>query len=119
MLATDDRRPAPLRRTPGGPAGHLRAALLALGGGHGEVVRHAEKPWASITFEGARHRFELRFAGAEGVDAGETLIEALAEHEFAVPGQLVAEARVTEVDQRLAPDPALTVTCELLLLKDA
>lgn len=82
-------------------------------------MRHAEKPWASVTFEGARHTFELSFDGIKAVAAGETLIEALADHEFAIPGQLVAEARVTEVDQRVAPGPRLSVICELLLLKEA
>ncbi len=119
MLAEADHRPAPARRPPLGAAGHLRQALLGLSAGHGRVVRHCEKPWASVTFEGARHTVELSFDGAEGVAAGETLIETLADHEFAIPGQLVADANVIAVDHSLLPEPRLAVTCELLLLKDA
>jgi hypothetical protein len=41
----------------------------------------------------------------------------LPEHEFAIPGQLVADAAVVEVDHRLTP-PRMIVTCELLLLEE-
>ena len=109
----------PPKRAPAGPAARLRDALTCLSGGHCEVLRHREKPWASITFEGARHTLELRFAGAEAVASGEALIDALPEHEFGIPGQIVADANVTAVDHTIAPEPTLTVTCELLLLKDA
>lgn len=109
----------PARTTPRGPAGHLRDALLRLAGGEAMCERQSERPWASVTFEGARHIFELCFEGHDAMLAGESLIEQLPDHEFAIPGQLVAEARVTGVDHRLAPEPRMTVTCELLLLKDA
>jgi hypothetical protein len=42
----------------------------------------------------------------------------LPEHEFMLPGQLVADAAVTEVDHRLIPEPRLTVSVELLLLEE-
>ena len=51
--------------------------------------------------------------------AGEALIAELPDHEFAIPGQIVADAAITAADHVLAPAPCLTVTCELLLLKDA
>jgi hypothetical protein len=35
-----------------------------------------------------------------------------------LPGQLVADAAVTAVDHRLAPEPRLTVSVELLLLDE-
>ncbi len=108
----------PLRR-PLGTGGRLREALCQLAGNHAAVTVHTERPWASVTFEGARHAFELAFDGLEAVAAGEAFIEALPDHEFAVPGQLVADASVTAVDHRLLPAPRMTVTCELLLLKDA
>ena len=41
----------------------------------------------------------------------------LPEHEFALPGQLVADAAVTAVDHRLEP-PRMQVSCELLLLEE-
>jgi len=107
-------RPRAERRS---PTIRLREQLLALAGGQGALVSHDEKAWASVTFAGARHRVELAFEGAEAVEAGERFIAFLPEHEFAVPGQLVADAAVTEVDHRLAP-PLMRLTCELLLLEE-
>ncbi|AKM07555.1 hypothetical protein [Pelagerythrobacter marensis] len=105
-----------LRRT---AADRLRAALRALAGERGQVRRHTEKAWASITFEGARHTLEIDFDGAQAVAAAEHFIADLPEHEFAIPGQIVAEATVTRVDHTLLPHPRLTLECELLLLEDA
>lgn len=119
MRADPARRPYPLRKLPVGTAGHLRNQLDALAQGHGKVVRHGEKAWASITFEGARHTVEIEFAGGQAVAAGEQFIAALPEHEFAIPGQIVAEATVSRAEHMLLPEPKLTVECEMLLLKDA
>jgi hypothetical protein len=100
------------------PSVRLREQLQALAGGKAAILSHGEKPWASVTFAGTRHRLELAFEGAEAVEAGECFIAFLPEHEFAIPGQLVADAAVTAVDHRLAPEPRLAVTCELLLLEE-
>lgn len=100
------------------PANQLIAALFALGGGHGALVRHEERAWASITFSGCKHRVTFRFEGAAGLRAGEGFIAALPEHEFAIPHQLVAEATVTAVHQTLLPEPVLEVECEVLLLAE-
>ncbi|AKH41985.1 hypothetical protein FHS61_002482 [Altererythrobacter atlanticus] len=108
------RSPAPARR---GPVEKLRSALLELGEGKARILTHEERDWASITFAGTRHRLELEFAGVEGVEAGESFIAFLPEHEFAIPGQLVADAAVIEVDHRMDP-PCLRIMCELLLLED-
>ena len=108
-------RPRVERRT---PTIRLREQLLDLAQRRAAVLRHDEKSWASVTFAGTRHRVELAFEGAEAVEAGECFIAFLPEHEFAIPGQLVADAAVTAVDHRLEP-PRLAVTCELLLLEEA
>lgn len=117
MYADPNRRPYPLRRLPIGASGHLRNQFDALAQGHGKVLRHAEKAWASITFEGARHTLDIAFAGGEAVAAGEAFIAALPDHEFAINGHFVADATVTAADHRLDP-PHLQVSCEVLLLKD-
>jgi hypothetical protein len=96
----------------------LLSALLSLGHSKGELVHHSEQPWASVTFSGSRHRVRLAFFGAEAVAAGEALIEALPEHEFAIPGQLVADAAVVAVEHTALPQPRLEVEAELLLLED-
>jgi hypothetical protein len=108
------RAPRPRRTT----TDRLREALMALGEHRGQVISHSETPWASITFAGTRHRLALVFAGDDAVAAGERFVTELAEHEFALPGQLVADASVTEVEHRLLPSPRLVVQCELLLLEE-
>ena len=97
----------------------LRTALMGLCEHRGQVITHTEKAWASITFAGTRHTLSLLFAGENAVEAGERFIAALPEHEFAIPGQLVADAGIVEVEHRLSPSPRLVVQCDLLLLEDA
>jgi hypothetical protein len=96
----------------------LLAAVLELAGSRAEFLRHTETPWSSVTFTGSRHAIELRFSGAEAVAAGEAFVEALPEHEFALPGQLVADAAIVSVDHSLAEGPVLTLKAELLLLEE-
>lgn len=97
---------------------HLLSTLLNLGGGRAELVSHAERAWASATFSGARHTVRLAFSGAEALPAGEALIDALPDHEFTVPHQLVADAAVIAVEQHLLPTPRMEVEVELLLVDD-
>lgn len=103
------------RRTAGE---RLVEALRDLARGKGAIVRHTERSWASITFAGTRHQVDMLFEGDEAVEAGECLIAFLPEHEFAIPGQLVADAAITEVDSVLHP-PQLRVKCELLMLEES
>jgi hypothetical protein len=116
MLAESSRAP---RRAIRSVSERLRAALIVLADGQGEILSVSERAWASITFEGARYTVAIAFEGDEAVDAGERFIAALPDHEFAIPGQLVAEASVVEADHRLLPSPRLSMRCELLLLRDA
>ena len=99
-------------------ADRVRAALLQLAGGSGTVLGHSEKAWASITFAGTRHEVVLEFCGAEAVAAGEELIERLPDHEFTLPGQLVADATITKVDHRFGAMERMEVTAVLLLLEE-
>lgn len=99
-------------------ADRVRAALMGLTGGHGTVLAHTEKAWASITFAGTRHEVVLAFCGPDAVAAGEALIERLPDHEFALPGQLVADAAITKVDHHFGAMERLEVTAVMLLLED-
>lgn len=120
MYADPQAPKAMLRRSPPRTTGdRLREALLALADYRGQVLTHSERAWASITFAGTRHTLALLFAGREAVAAGEAFIAALPEHEFTLPGQLVADAAITEVEHRLLPHPRLVVQCELLLLEES
>lgn len=92
--------------------------ILAITGGSGALVSHEERPWASATFAGSRHRFALEFEGVEAIAAGENLIERLPDHEFAIPGHLVADAAVVSVEHSLTPHQKLRVVSELLLLRE-
>lgn len=103
------------RRTPWMP---LLSALLELAQGRGELLRHSERAWASVTFTGTRHSVALAFTGAEAVAAGELFIDALPDHEFAIPRQLVADAAVVRIDHTALPEPRLEVEVELLLLDE-
>lgn len=100
------------------PWARLLASLLALVGGHGELVSHAERPWASATFSGTRHTAAFAFTGNEAVQAAEHFIEALPDHEFDIPGQLVADAAVIEARLEMVPVPSFVIEVELLLLDD-
>lgn len=110
--------PNPPRAARRSPAERLRDELQALAGGHAEFLAHSEKSWASVTFAGTRHRLALAFAGTDAVEAAESFIAFLPEHEFAIPKQLVADAAVTAVDHRIGPDPRMEVQVELLLLDE-
>ncbi len=110
------RRSAP--RAAGGGWLQLIDALLRLGEGHGELIRHCERTWASATFSGTRHTVMLHFRGAEAIAAGERLIAALPDHEFALPRALVADATVREASHSLLPEPLLSVEAELLVLDE-
>jgi hypothetical protein len=97
----------------------LREALLMLAEGRANLLSHEETAWSSITFSGTRHSVLLDFDGREAVEVGEQFIDALPEHEFAIPGQLVADATVREVDHRFTgDDERLVVTAVLLLLEE-
>ncbi|WP_241557257.1 hypothetical protein [Croceibacterium ferulae] len=100
------------------PADRLRTALVALAEGHGTVTDHGERSWASITFAGTRHQVTLVFTGAAAIEASEKFIAFLPEHDFAIPGQLVADAAVSAVDHQMLPEERMVVQVEVLMLDD-
>lgn len=109
------RRYRPRRTT----ADRVREALMMLAGGRADLLTHEEKAWSSITFTGTRHEVMLDFNGAEAVEVGEEFIANLPEHEFRIPGQLVADATVREVDHTFGVDERMVVTAVLLLLEES
>lgn len=73
------------------------------------VTRRRETDWHSATFSGRRLVLELRtIASVEAVDA---FTLQLADHEFAIPGTLVADIMVAARDGEV-------LTVEALLLDD-
>lgn len=96
----------------------LLGQVLLLAEGKAELLRHAERPWASATFSGTRHVVALTFPGPAAVAVGEQFIAVLPDHEFDLPGEIVADAAITEVEHAHYPESRLTVEIELLLLED-
>lgn len=113
-----------------GTAGQLVKALARLIGDRSGVVpmypmlvveQVTSRPWSSATFEGERHRLELRLHGsAEAIgEALDRLIVLLPEAEFDIPGQIVAEAKLLAVS--VDPDPcvaAVGLTIEVVTVVD-
>lgn len=103
-----------------GPWLVLLNQVLALAGPEARFERHGEKAWSSATFSGARHIIVLHFAGVDGIAGGEAFIAALPDHEFDIPGRLVADAAIISVDHRQqGHDATMTVEAELLVLDEA
>ena len=97
---------------------HLLSAVLQLAGGKAELLRHSERPWASVTFSGSHHTIALNFSGHEAIAMGEAFIAALPDHEFTLPRQIFADASVVTVDHAVSPEARLMVEVELLLLEE-
>jgi len=96
----------------------LLSAVLDLAGGEAELLRHSERPWASATFSGSRHTIALAFSGQAGLGAADHYTEVLAEHEFTLSRQIVADAAVTAFEQSMLPQPRAVVEAEFLILDD-
>ena len=110
---------APAIREPGQRCWpRLRKAIETMIAPDGRIVAHHEEPWASATFTGSRHQLTLQFSGTAAIMQAEQIIADLPEHEFSVPGYLVADARVVAVDHDLRTAPQMIVTTELLVLDD-
>lgn len=109
------RRYRPRRTT----SDRVREAVLMLAEGRADLLTHEETAWNSITFSGTRHEIMLDFDGEEAVVVGEEFIANLPEHEFTIPGQLVADATIKEVDHRFGADERMVVTAVLLLLEES
>lgn len=99
-------------------AERLWRAISDLAGPRALRLSHQETAWASVTFSGARHSLTLAFEGWEAADDGEAFIAALPDHEFTLPGLLVADAAVVRSVQQLLPHPRLEVGIEVLLLEE-
>lgn len=100
------------------PSALMLDAVMRLAGPQGELLSHAERPWASATFHGMRHTITLLFNGKEGAGGAEEFIASLPDHEFHIRGYLVADAAVNEVTHVHQPEERVVVEAEFLLLAD-
>lgn len=88
--------PVPLKSHRRDPGSLLASQIEALTGGRAEVTLKRERPWASITFAGTRHRLAVDWTGATDLAVIENLARTLPDHEFSIPGYFVADILVTE-----------------------
>ena len=74
-------------------AGLLRAFLARAGVDRNRILltEFRSTDWQSLTFVGERHEMELRLPAPDAHHLAERLTEDLAEAEFSIPGQIVAD----------------------------
>lgn len=94
----------------------ITSTILTLAGDGAKLLAHAETPWHSATFSGARHALTLSFEGESAITMGEAFLAELPDHEFDFRGQLVAEAKIVWRHYASAPLPRLDAQIELLML---
>lgn len=73
--------------------------------------------WNSLTFDGERHRISLRVPGPQATAVLDRLLDGLADHEFAIPGQIVADI-ACRGDARFAGDGSAFLELEALTVAD-
>jgi len=74
----------------------LRGLIARSGASRNQVllteVRSVD--WRSLTFDGERHEIALRFTGPGAGREAERMLDGLDEHEFRLPGAIVADISV-------------------------
>ena len=73
--------------------------------------------WQSLTFIGERHELHLRVVGAASAAIAERLCRGLAEADFRIPGQIVAEIAALG-SPRLQADGSVLVDIEALTIEE-
>jgi hypothetical protein len=100
------------------PNADVADALMRLADGHGRLLWHHSKPWASANFTGTRDELCFEYLGAEAMAAGTALVDQMRELEFRLPGRIVADA-VLGFNRRLnKPMPRFVAVIELLIVED-
>lgn len=117
MLYNQDRDEAlPQYRSHGGVhEGLLRHVMVLLEPDGASLRSSRERRWASATFCGARHIFELETA-LPGPSAVERLRARLPDHEFSMAGHLVADISLAEACYH--EDGRTTLLVEALTVED-
>lgn len=78
-----------------------------------EIHLKRERPWASITFSGTRHLFQIECAGGDAKRVRQKLEGSLPEHGFDLAGHFVADALVKAGSDQVEP-----VHVEILTIND-
>lgn len=107
------------QREAGDPHRRLVLALLEMAGPDAQVPESRSTPWASATFDGARHHVILRLAGNDAHAAAAKLADMLPEAEFAISGHIVADVAVDGQDHSVdAGHPCSMLHLSILTIRD-
>lgn len=100
-------------------AGLLRALLSRAGVEKNRILltEIRSTDWRSLTFNGERHRIDLRIPGPGARALADQLTHHLGEAEFTLPGHIVADIAV-EGAMVEHPDGAISLTIEALTVED-
>lgn len=96
-----------------GASGLLRALRTLVPAADIRIMH--ERPWHSVTFCGTQICLSMTVAAPGTQDYAEKLSQLLSEHEFHVPGQIVADIAVT---QAVVADGAHCLIIDALLLDE-
>ncbi len=98
-------------------AGLLRALLGRAGVERNRIMLSdfRSTDWRSLTFAGERHRIDLRVPGPGAATVAQMLTRDLAEADFSIPGQIVADIAV-EGAMIEYPDGSISLTIEALTI---
>ena len=100
-------------------AGLLRALLARAGIERDRILltEFRSTDWQSLTFIGERHELEVRVPGPEADSLAERLTDGLADAEFSVPGQIVADINVASGTRHNA-DGSISLQIEALTIAE-
>ena len=100
-------------------AGLLRALIARAGIDRDRILltNFQSTDWQSLTFMGERHEMELRVPGPDADRLAERLTEGLAEAEFSITGQIVADIGVERPPIR-NPDGSISLYLEALTIAE-
>lgn len=100
-------------------AGLLRALVSRVGVDRDRILlsNFRSVDWQSLTFLGERHEMELRLPGPDADLLARRLTDGLADSEFSIPRQIVADIGLEEPPTR-NPDGSVTLRIEALTIAD-
>lgn len=98
-------------------AGLLRALLSRAGIDRDRILltEFRSIDWQSLTFMGERHEMELRVPGPDAAALVDRLVTGLADAEFSIPGQIVADIGLEWPPSR-NPDGSISLHIEALTI---
>lgn len=91
------------------PGSMLLSQIKVLAGNSASVSMERERPWASITFSGTRHRYMIDGSKIADLVTVQNLAKTLPDHEFTIPGHFVADILVTELSSGCLLVEALSI----------